>query len=380
MKVGIALVLTSLLCICCNGQVVEKCRTDTFPPPDDTKLSTVVVNLNKAPEHRWDEAITPYKADIVSLIETITDNVNKYVLEVADIAFDLLLQTLPDPYKSEIKGVAKILGLPEGQVVLYNIFYELFTVCTSIIEEDSNGQLYHARNLDFGLFLGWDNANDTWLMSERLRKIVVNIDFQRDGKTVYQSASFLGYVGLLTAVKQPLFTLTINERFNKEGGFVGIYRWILGNRNAKWMGFLTRDVMESANSYSEAKHMLSTQELLAPAYYILGGNSTGEGVIITRGLNGVEDYQELNITSGRWFLLQTNYDPWDEAPFFDDRRTPGNMCVKQWGQENVGYKSLFNVLSTKPNLNKLTVYSTVMTVRGDIQSWLQQCKTPCTPW
>ena len=65
-----------------------------------------------------------------------------------------------------------MLGIPEGEVALYNVFYELFTLCTSIIEEDKSGQLYHARNLDFGLFLGWDNKNDTWLMTEKLRKIV----------------------------------------------------------------------------------------------------------------------------------------------------------------------------------------------------------------
>jgi len=97
-------------------------------------------------------------------------------------------------------------------------------VCTSIVAEDPQGQIYAARNLDFGLFLGWDNSNDTWLMTERLRKVVRNVDFQRDGKTVFQSASFLGYVGLMTAVKPPLFALTINDRFNKEGGFVGIYQ------------------------------------------------------------------------------------------------------------------------------------------------------------
>jgi hypothetical protein len=66
------------------------------------------------------------------------------------------------------------------------LYQPYFQVCTSIIEEDPKGQLYHARNLDFGLFLGWDNANDTWLMSERLRNIIVNVDFQQDGKTVYQ--------------------------------------------------------------------------------------------------------------------------------------------------------------------------------------------------
>ena len=45
-----------------------------------------------------------------------------------------------------------------------------------------------------------------------------------------QSASFLGYVGVLTVVKPPFFTLTINERFNKEGGFIGVWRWIMGDR------------------------------------------------------------------------------------------------------------------------------------------------------
>ena len=49
--------------------------------------------------------------------------------------------------------------------------------------------------------------------------------------------------------------------------------------------------MESAKSYSEAKEILMKQELLAPAYYILGGNSTGEGVIITRALDEVKDVQ-----------------------------------------------------------------------------------------
>jgi len=39
--------------------------------------------------------------------------------------------------------------------VLYNIFYEIFTVCTSIVGQDKSGKMYHARNLDFGLLLGY---------------------------------------------------------------------------------------------------------------------------------------------------------------------------------------------------------------------------------
>ena len=42
--------------------------------------------------------------------------------------------------------------------------------------------------------------------------------------------SFLGYVGLMTAIKPNAFTVTINERFNMDGGFNGIWNWLLGDR------------------------------------------------------------------------------------------------------------------------------------------------------
>ena len=42
------------------------------------------------------------------------------------------------------------------------------------------------------------------------------------------------------------------------------------------MGFLTRATMETAQSYDQAQNMLSKTKLLAPAYFILGGNSSGQ--------------------------------------------------------------------------------------------------------
>jgi acid ceramidase len=62
-----------------------------------------------------------------------------------------------------------------GEIVLYNVFYEIFTLCTSIVGSDANGNMYHARNLDFGLFLGWDLPNDTWKLSELLRPLIMNV-------------------------------------------------------------------------------------------------------------------------------------------------------------------------------------------------------------
>lgn len=42
------------------------------------------------------------------------------------------------------------------------------------------------------------------------------------------------------------------------------------------MSFLTREVMEEATTYEEAKLMLSHTRLLAPVYFILGGAKAGE--------------------------------------------------------------------------------------------------------
>ena len=42
------------------------------------------------------------------------------------------------------------------------------------------------------------------------------------------------------------------------------------------MSFLTRSVLETATGFEEAKTMLKDTKLLAPVYFILGGNTTGQ--------------------------------------------------------------------------------------------------------
>lgn len=77
---------------------------------------------------------------------------------------------MPFPFGDEMKGIAKISGIPlgncycvacqfiivflTGEIVLYNIFFEVSGLCTSIIGQTENGKLFHARNLDFGLLMG----------------------------------------------------------------------------------------------------------------------------------------------------------------------------------------------------------------------------------
>ena len=54
-----------------------------------------------------------------------------------------------------------------------------------------------------------------------------------------------------------------------------------------------------------------------------------------------------------WYLVETNYDHWSTPPFYDDRRTPAIHCLDKVGRQNVTIPAIFNVLSTRPVLNKV---------------------------
>ncbi|XP_077574828.1 acid ceramidase [Stigmatopora nigra] len=367
----------------------EECRTGMYPPSGPTfkaAVSWYTVNLDLPPVERWNAIIADKKTQLVKMMEAIRDLANAFVpsgklIQLVDITLPLMVNTLPYPFADEIKGIATASGIPLGEVVLFNIFYEVFTVCTSVVAEDTKGNLVHGRNLDFGLFMGWDVKNKSWVISELLKPLVVNVDFQRHNQTVFKSTNFAGYVGMLTGIKPNLFTLTMNERFSLDGGYIGILEWILGKRDGIWMSFLTRSVLENATSYEEAKFQLAQTKLLAPAYFILGGNATGQACIITRSRTASLDILEIELKLGRWFVLETNYDHWKEPLFLDDRRTPAVKCMNATSQAKISMSTLYDVLSTKPVLNKLTTYTTLMQVStGTLESYVRNCPSPCMPW
>uniref|UniRef100_A0A673SMM9 ceramidase n=1 Tax=Suricata suricatta TaxID=37032 RepID=A0A673SMM9_SURSU len=162
---------------------------------------------------------------------------------------------------------------------------------------------------------------------------------------------------------------------------LGIIEWILGKKDAMWIGFIVRSVLENGTSYEEAKNILTKTKILAPAYFILGGNKAGEGCVITRDRKQALDIYELNPKQDIWYVLQTNYDRWKSPFFLDDRRTPAKKCLNRITQENISFATIYDVLSTKPVLNKLTVFTTLMDVtKGQFETYLRDCPDPCIGW
>lgn len=365
----------------------EECVQGKYPPIGRPKISSFVINLDLPADQRWNEVGKAKAAEIKHLFTVFKglllsiSSYAQYMIDFVDKDFGYIAETLPYPFGDELRGISKASGLPLGETILYNIFYEIFTFCTSIIAQDSDGKLYHARNLDFGLFMGWESKNHTWEVTEALRPGVITLDWQRGGKTVFRSVNFAGYIGILTGMKQGIFTLTMNERFSLDGGYIGIIKWILGDRSASWMSFLTRATMENATSYKQARQRLSDSKMLAPAYFILGGNQSGEACVITRDREKAVDVWDIGTRNSTWYILETNYDHWKKPLFLDDRRTPANRCMQEMTQKKVGFPGIFDVLSSRPVLNKLTTYTALMQVSsGKMETYLQYCPDPCSPW
>ncbi|XP_045142604.1 acid ceramidase isoform X2 [Echinops telfairi] len=320
------------------------------------------------------------------IVNSLKNVVNAFVpsgkvMQMVDQKLPGLLGNFPSPFEEEIKGIADVTEIPLGEIISFNIFYEFFTICTSLVTEDKKGHLLHGRNMDFGVFLGWNTNNNSWTVTEELKPLSVNLDFQRNNQTVFKAASFAGYVGMLTGFKPGLFSLSLNERFAMNGGYMGVLEWLMGKKDINWIGFITRSVLENSTSYEEAKNILTKTKIMAPAYFILGGNRSGEGCVITRDRKVSLDVYELNPEQGRWYVLQTNYDRWKNPFFLDDRRTPAKTCLNHTTQENITLSAIYDVLSTKPVLNKLTVFTTLMDVtKGQFETYLRDCPDPCIGW
>jgi len=258
--------------------------------------------------------------------------------------------------------------------------------CTSIIAEDTTGGIHHVRNLDFGL--GPYNASEQqWQLTDALRPLIVNVDYQQGGKSVFKGVHYVGYVGTLTAVKQGAFSITVDSRFdNSYDKF--LLKWIKDPTDtANFLSFLTRQTIMGKTSFSDALDVLSNSVMVGPSYIILGGVKAGEGAIITNKPNTTRALDVWDLTKGKpdaapYYLLQTNYDHWVAPPQFDNRRYAAEDCMNKLGQQGMTKENLYNVLHAHPSRNRLTTYTTLMSVAdGTLENSIQYCvEAGCEPW
>ena len=318
----------------------------------DTPVPTFTINLDLPAIERWADIAVNYADKMRILLNEMSAVFTAPAMEMASVLAADLFKYIPQPYRDEMLGFANNANLSIGEVILCNLLYDITAYkrtsifgCTSIVAEDSTGEIYHGRNLDYVL--------------STLRDITVTIEFQSNGNTLYTGTTFASYAGLLTAQKPYGFTISLDQRDKGP--------WWLNDMQAMKTGtqgiisFLIRDVLADPNSdFNTAVETLSTTPLIAPCYLIVGGTQPGEGVVITHNRTGAIDVMKLDANNGRWYVLETNYDHWDPPPTSDNRRDPAIKAMKETGRDNINAETLYQVLSTPPVLNRITLYTTIM--------------------
>lgn len=316
-----------------------------FASNDPIQADRHTINLDLPPEERWVEVLKRY-ADYVPKVKALLKvEIPPSIFPLAEKLASVIDQHIPAPYPGEMRGVAKAWNMSEADVILINLIYDLTAYCTSIVAQDSKGNIIHGRNLDYQF-------------AKLLRRVTFMVDFQSKGKTLYSGVTFASMVGVFTAQSPGELTVSGDER---DRGYVweNIFEAIF-NKNALPVSFLMRESVSTGLEFEQAVALLSSKETIADIYFIVGGMKAGQGAVITRDRPKAADVWRLDTAKGRWFLVETNYDHWTTAPPSDDRRDVAIKTLKEVGQANITATALFKVLSTKLVLNNGTIYTTVM--------------------
>ncbi|CAK7316016.1 N-acylethanolamine-hydrolyzing acid amidase [Vulpes lagopus] len=305
------------------------------------------VSLDAAPELRWLPVLRRFDLDALrtAMAHILGNQVPRWVHALMGKAVGELARLLPPPFTDEIRGMCQVLDYSLADCLLLNLAYESTAFCTSIVAQDSRGHIYHGRNLDYP----FENF---------LNKLTVDVQFIKNGKVAFTGTTFVGYVGLWTGQSPYKFTVSGDER-DKGWWWENVIAALFQRHYP--ISWLIRTTLSESENFEAAVYKLAKTPLIADVYYIVGGTSPREGVVITRNRNGPADIWPLDPLNGAWFRVETNYDHWKPAPKKDDRRTPAIKALNATGQANLSLETLFQVLSVFPVYNNYTVYTTVMT-------------------
>lgn len=383
--------------------------SDSNPQPNYESMPKAVINLDLPPTERWSSLALEYKDEINNMVNEFVEHLKNFpgnrweeFLMYTELHQDMLLDRMPNSYGDEIRGIQVATGLPMSSLLAFNLGYEIMGFCTSLTAQDSSGHMYHGRNLDFGLFLGYNtssgpNENFQWTNTDLLRQTTVVTDFVKGGNVLYSSVSYVGYVGLLTGVRKGGVSVSVDTRFDDNYDNF-LKAWLHdASDTASLLSQALRVQIEADTTGSDFEtyvNQLSSTRLVAPAYAIIGGPNAGQGVVLTITPNSTVPVDSWRITDSdglpssasvedKFYVLQTNYDHWDKPPLIDDRETAAYDCMDNYiGKDGVSKESIYNLLAAMPNRNRLTTYTAVMDcAEGTVEATLQYCyEKECSPW
>ncbi|WP_196887840.1 C45 family autoproteolytic acyltransferase/hydolase [Aureivirga sp. CE67] len=280
----------------------------------------LIINLDLPAKERW-LFLEKYKKEIEDLIEYYLADLSEaeFLFDEIDSYKNSIITT---EYLEEISSLASFTKFTENEILIANLYYDVLKFyfgCTAFAVEN-NGTIFHSRNLD------WHTEND--LLSKHSRVF----DFQKNGKTVFKSVGWVGFIGVLSGNKPNQFSITLNAVLSNDSPEI-----------AQPITFLLRDVLTNCNSFSEAEEILKNTTIICDCLLLLSGTKSDEKIVIERTPKRAEirkpeknhivvtnDYKKLENTNFSQNLLQeTSCGRFNKTDELLNQKNPENLedCI-----------------------------------------------------
>lgn len=297
-----------------------------------------IVNLDLPAAKRW-HFLVDYKKEVNELLQCYLND-----FKGTDFIFEGISAykegIISSEYLAEIDFIASISNFSADEVLIANLYYDVLKFyfgCTAFAVEN-NGKIIHARNLDW-----WTENN---LLSEHSKIF----DFQRNGKTVFKTVGWVGFIGALSGIKPHQFSLTLNAVLSKDNPEI-----------AMPISFLLREILDTANNFDEAKKALETTTIASDCLLLLSGMKSDEMVVVERTptrfatrttennfITVTNDYKLIENSSEEENLLQsTSCGRFDRA----------ELLLKN--QDDIGIETCFEILTDEKVRMEITVQQMV---------------------
>ena len=181
-------------------------HTPRYPAGEQVPVRRI--DLSLPPRERYKALAKEYRPKITTITplfnELLTDMGiadQRYHVYVNTLARYLLRRLYSKEETEELRGISEVTGVDMYLLVALNVVLDLLMGCSSGVVRSNDGTCWHLRTLDWGM--------------DPLRTMVVQLDFVRSeddpNLVVASSVTYVGFVGVLTGVRQNL-SMSLNFR------------------------------------------------------------------------------------------------------------------------------------------------------------------------
>lgn len=308
------------------------------------QIKKYIVNLDLPEKDRWTTVIQDNKELCLNAYDEMdklvrTSTIGKLVKYGLESVAKYFLNSGQALYSDEINSISTLLNVPAEKVLMCQLCYEMAAACTSV-GMNLNGKMFHYRTMDWEMMF--------------LKKLTIEVDFQRDNKTIFTAITWAGYIGVLTAIVPNQYSMSINFR-RSNGNLVGNF---IRATSMHWpIGYLCRILLEKQSSYVQFIDDMSNANTISPCYVTVC-HKNGTLNVITRDCDKV-----VSIRTDEYNVVQTNKDLGEtdvDILYSCAREKMVNELIKSDGDKLTCINDIITLFNKFPIINEETIYVCVM--------------------